>query len=1139
MPFDPHTMYSKSDLQGSNNRRSNMAPMASSSALHAALSNDSSLSNDSLSENSSSLDHEVRLLSNARNSNKMSNTTSSKEDADRDMTEDEVAVMVKNALRKARRAMNNSSPVSDNDDDDGGGRGGGKMMMDADDAFADSKDETDDDDSGKFPRFGDARLDSLTPTGSADDMEGPSRSRVLTGDTAASGHSGGGAGDRDDDDGGGGGSDLAKRIEEEIQSARDQALKKYHSAAPRGGSEENNNDGRGSANGTPRSSPAKGGGMSPSARGGGSPMSSAYGGHEGGESSFPPQGSSPVGRTRSARSTRSADTEMTPVISNSKSPNGASGGGGSGAATREHMARSKDKIAQANEQLMKKKAQYAAAVGGGGEGGASSSPGHHQKLPSQMPPSGPASPASPEGGVSPRGARGAFDPNAMSPDGIKDFDALLSVSPTNTVPSTVTAASPNNNNNNAADNAGADVEYSVSAQSHGVMASGDSPLDASMGSAGASPKEGDNRNPGFPRNAMAAQQDGSILTPDSHILNAAVGSGGGGGSGAFSPSNKPPLSAGTPTHSNTTLQMQHHPPPPPPNTNSNKPQQHRQVLFRHPYPLPPPPPLPRSDNIIISSHSAPDKNVNSKWVAPDDDLAALIEAAGEEHNLVRRSNACGALKVLAFKDSNKSKLCRTRGLLDVLVKASWEDAVDSDALDARTRAVTTLLYLSEPKDNRRIVAKHDRLLEVLVKVIEEDTGEARWRASSALATLAKTPGNRGCMGRVDGLATVLADLMVVGMHHKETAQSKDQAKKDRKKDGGGGKGRAGSSANESREDHSTIQGEDSMTRGPSFDTMDGEQMITHTYTGTFTEGTGTTFTEDDMTYQSAYDSDHHTDEEGDEEDGDGSNSGDDDEERSRGTNDMGYGTDGEESFQEEEGVEMQISSLKKLNIENASDFLAKSQLSACATLTHLTKHCANAPLLCQKKSLIDNIVFLAGTFESPLHTRCIEMLCNFTRFPSNNARLASMPRCIETLLHCGKSKIPEDRMWSVRTVQNMCSDAGSKVGLATGAILSLLSTAAMRKDYEEQYAAVGALMNLSTEPGSIVPLTNTKTVVATLVHLAHSPNTPPAVRKIACDSLATIGLWLQTLASAGTVPEEIPFSPLPTHSATGWLRWDN
>lgn len=197
------------------------------------------------------------------------------------------------------------------------------------------------------------------------------------------------------------------------------------------------------------------------------------------------------------------------------------------------------------------------------------------------------------------------------------------------------------------------------------------------------------------------------------------------------------------------------------------------------------------------------------------------------------------------------------------------------------------------------------------------------------------------------------------------------------------------------------------------------------------------------------------------------------------------------------------------------------------------------PLLAHNETMLGNIVFIASLFDNPLHTRCIEIICNLTRFPSNNARLASNSKVVETLLACGKSKLPEDRLWAVRSIQNLCSDAGSKVTLATGAILSMLSTSAMRKDYEEQYAAVGALMNLSTEPGSIVPLTNTKTVVATLVHLAHSPNTPAQIRKIACDSLATIGLWLQTLASAGTVPEEIPFSPLPTHSATGWLRWES
>ena len=52
-------------------------------------------------------------------------------------------------------------------------------------------------------------------------------------------------------------------------------------------------------------------------------------------------------------------------------------------------------------------------------------------------------------------------------------------------------------------------------------------------------------------------------------------------------------------------------------------------------------------------------------------------------------------------------------------------------------------------------------------------------------------------------------------------------------------------------------------------------------------------------------------------------------------------------------------------------------------------------------------------------------------------------------------------MWSIRTIHNLCFDASSKVGLATSAMLSLLSMAVMCKDYEEQSAMVGALMHQS------------------------------------------------------------------------------
>lgn len=551
----------------------------------------------------------------------------------------------------------------------------------------------------------------------------------------------------------------------------------------------------------------------------------------------------------------------------------------------------------------------------------------------------------------------------------------------------------------------------------------------------------------------------------------------------------------------------------------------RQVIFRHPYPLPPPPVAFRSEDIIINENTVPDKSFNVKLVEPDAELEQLIQQSRDESNIVRRSNACGAIKVLASRGSNKAKLARTTGLLDALVYASEDNAVDSDALDARTRAVTALLYLSEPKDNRIIVAKHPGVLEVLVKVIEEDTGEARLRACSTLATLAKTAQNRSVICNSENLAMVLSNLMILKATKKVEEKEEPAAMEETVE----------SKSGESQDEGTTQEG--------------GSFSNTFSGMSSETDGTGS-YTEDD-TYTNSYGMSQ--------DDRSAYSNGmsmSNDRSMSNGgslSNDMSISNDKtmsteegsaanqierSESIGEEEGVEMQMSSLKKLNIENASNFLERSQLSACATLTHLTKHCANARGLCLNEKVLNNILFLAEILEHPLHTRCLEMLCNFTRFPSNNAKLASMPRVIEILTAGGKSKLAEDRLWSIRTIQNLCSDASSKVGLATGSLLSLLSACAMRKDYEEQLAAVGALMNLATEPGSIVPLTNTKTVVATLVHLAHSPNTPAPVRKIACDSLATIGLWLQTLASAGTVPDSCPLSPLPTHTATGWLRWD-
>lgn len=145
---------------------------------------------------------------------------------------------------------------------------------------------------------------------------------------------------------------------------------------------------------------------------------------------------------------------------------------------------------------------------------------------------------------------------------------------------------------------------------------------------------------------------------------------------------------------------------------------------------------------------------------------------------------------------------------------------------------------------------------------------------------------------------------------------------------------------------------------------------------------------------------------------------------------------------------------------------------------------------------------------------------------------------VDALVVASDSSIGADRIFALRSLQNMSADSSSKSLLATESVLSKMTLCALRNNLEEKEAAVAFLYNVSTEPGAVVAITNTKNVVATLVHLAHHPESTSDIRLMACDALATISLWLQTLAGTGRVPKDMPNIPLPSHKTTGWNRWD-
>ena len=187
------------------------------------------------------------------------------------------------------------------------------------------------------------------------------------------------------------------------------------------------------------------------------------------------------------------------------------------------------------------------------------------------------------------------------------------------------------------------------------------------------------------------------------------------------------------------------------------------VQFRYPYPVPPKVPKPRPASEIISDHSMGTPERVTRWIRPKPELEELLLAV-KGTSMPRRSNACGALKVLVTRQpKNVFSLVRTVGFLEALAFACSEDVVSSPemetALIARSRAVTTIMKVSVPKENRLLVMMEPGLPESLVKIIEEDTGEARTHACAALAMLAKTPANREPMAEVENLVKVLAEVV--------------------------------------------------------------------------------------------------------------------------------------------------------------------------------------------------------------------------------------------------------------------------------------------------------------------------------------------------------------------------------------------
>ena len=195
--------------------------------------------------------------------------------------------------------------------------------------------------------------------------------------------------------------------------------------------------------------------------------------------------------------------------------------------------------------------------------------------------------------------------------------------------------------------------------------------------------------------------------------------------------------------------------------------------------------------------------------------------------------------------------------------------------------------------------------------------------------------------------------------------------------------------------------------------------------------------------------------------------------------------------------------------------------------------------MCADHNVIENIAVVCQESSNPVHTKCIEIICNLTRFTGNIAALSRSGSVFDALCSCGISAINEDRLWTMRSIQNMTADSSCKIRLATDPILEMIRSSAENLERtEESEAAVAALANLCTDAASVLQVANCKKLLPTLINAAYSSEYEPEVNFHACNAISRISIWLQKFAGATNVVDESFKEQLPTFTTRGHMRWD-
>lgn len=194
--------------------------------------------------------------------------------------------------------------------------------------------------------------------------------------------------------------------------------------------------------------------------------------------------------------------------------------------------------------------------------------------------------------------------------------------------------------------------------------------------------------------------------------------------------------------------------------------------------------------------------------------------------------------------------------------------------------------------------------------------------------------------------------------------------------------------------------------------------------------------------------------------------------------------------------------------------------------------------ICQDPLTLKTLATCSMDLEDPVHSRCLETICYLTRFPANNTILAASFDTLDALCKCGASSNQDDRIWTLRAMQNITAHAMNRGLVISENMLQVLCSSAQNvHNIEESEAAISVIGNLCTDPSFMVQVTNTENLMKVLVTGAHSIKYSQTCQFIACDALATIAMWLKKVAQEGSVPKGFNNDSLPTFQISGYMRY--